>query len=156
MIRKCASTQNNFIKEQLHDCAIMFMTGKSQHKIPHIVFVIPIGIRGGKQGRAGRSGGSVWCFQCQTMHTLVEGRLHRLNQNNRPSNNWENGKRDRKTTERRRKTHHQLLTRRCGAGKCAVLTLRKNCKDVIKVITWRKKRSGIERRVCPTSAYVLI
>ena len=109
-------SQVNFIKRCLHECANVLMTKKSQHGVQHIVFVIFIGIRRGEQGRATRSGRSVWCLHCQTKHSAVEVRLHPLSQTQHINAQVEEQKR------RQRQT-----TKRHGA-RCAVLALRDTCK----------------------------
>ena len=43
----------------------LHMTAKSQHRIPHVVFVIFIGIRIGDKGRACKRGRSVGLIHCQ-------------------------------------------------------------------------------------------
>ena len=49
------------------------MTEKSQHGIPHDVFVIFIGIRRGEQGRACERGRSVGLTQCQPRLSTEKG-----------------------------------------------------------------------------------
>ena len=52
MTGDCDSLQHGFIKICLHKNANLHMTKKSQQRVPHVVFVIFIGMRRGEQGRA--------------------------------------------------------------------------------------------------------
>ena len=55
------------------------LTEKIQHRIPHVVLVMLIGVRRGEQRRASRGRG-VRRLLCQTELSAAEERLHRLSQ----------------------------------------------------------------------------
>ena len=59
MTRKRDSSHVHFIKICFHKYANLHMTEESQHRIPHVMFVISIGIRRGEQGRACERGRGV-------------------------------------------------------------------------------------------------